>query len=408
MRALNPPPRLLMGAGPSNPDPRVLRAMSMSIVGQFDSTMTQYMDEVMELYRRVFRTGNPATFLVDGSARAGAEAVLVSLIEPGDRVLVPVFGRFGLLLAEICMRCGAEVILIETPWGTVFSPSQIRSAIVSHRPKLLAIVHGDTSTSMMQPLAPLGEICRDSGTLLYSDVTTSLGGNNFEMDGWMLDAASAGLQKCLAGTPGTSPVSLSDRAVEVLERRQHVEAGIRLPSDLERGVCIQSNYFDLGMVLAYWTGRRLNHHTQASTMLYGARECAGILLEEGLERAAGRHLLHGRAMAHGIAALGLRLFGEPEFRMSNLLIVQIPFGVDDRAFRSDMIRDFGIEIGAGLGQLAGRVWRIGVMGYNARRDAVLLTLSALEHVLRRYGARPDASAGVEAALDVYRISTYDA
>ncbi|GAA4658668.1 alanine--glyoxylate aminotransferase family protein [Kineococcus glutinatus] len=391
-----------MGPGPASADPRVLRAMSAQLVGQYDPVMTAYMDETMALYRRVFRTRNEATVLVDGTSRAGIEAVLVSLLEPGDRVLVPVFGRFGHLLREIAERCGAEVHTIEAEWGTVFEPERVEEAVRRVRPKLLAVVQGDTSTTMNQPLADLGRIAREHDALLYADVTATLGGNEFAMDDWGVDAATAGLQKCLGGPSGSSPTSLSPRAVAVLDSRRSVEAGLRAdpdaPAPRRR---IASNYFDLGMVLDYWGPQRLNHHTEATTMLYGARECARILLAEGLEVAVARHRLHGEAMLAGVQGLGLAVFGDVAHKMANVVAVEIPDGVDGEGVRRALLADYGIEIGTSFGPLAGRVWRIGTMGHNARKDAVLLTLAALEQVLRAAGARVGAGGGTVAAQEVY-------
>lgn len=398
---VNPPPRLLMGPGPITADPRVLRAMSAQLVGQYDPAMTAYMVEVMGLYREVFATANEQTFLVDGTSRAGIEAALVSLLEPGDRVLVPVFGRFGHLLAEIGERCGAEVHTIETDWGTVFAPEQVEAAIVEVRPKVLAVVQGDTSTTMCQPLADLGEICRRHDVLLYCDATASLGGNPFETDAWGIDVATAGLQKCLGGPSGSSPITISPRAVDVIDGRRHVEAGIAEERDVARGVRIASNYLDLAMIMDYWGPRRLNHHTEATTMLYGARECARLLVEEGMDAAVERHRLHGAAMLAGVRGLGLEVFGDVDHKMSNVVAVHIPDGVDGDAARSAMLEDFGIEIGTSFGPLHGKVWRIGTMGYNARKDAVLVTLAALEQVLRSGGVAVTAGGGVGAAQEVY-------
>jgi (S)-ureidoglycine-glyoxylate aminotransferase len=398
---INPPPRLLMGPGPINADPRVLRAMSAAMVGQYDPSMTEYMQQAQQLYRGVFRTGNEATLLIDGTSRAGIEAVLVSLLEPGDRVLVPIFGRFGHLLSEIATRCGAEVHEIHAEWGTVFTPEQIEVALRDVRPKVLALVQGDTSTTMLQPLEEIGALCRSHDCLFYSDVTASLGGNPFGMDAWGLDAASAGLQKCLGGPSGSAPVSLSPAAVDVIRGRRHVEAGIREESDGEDGVRIGSNYFDLAMILDYWGPLRLNHHTEATSMLYAARECARLLVEEGMESAVERHRHNGAAMTGGVTALGLQLFGDQAHRMNNVLAVEIPDGVDGEAARSALLHDYGIEIGTSFGPLRGRVWRIGTMGYNARRDAVLTTLAALEQVLRQAGLSPTPGAGVGAAREIY-------
>ncbi|CAN5150606.1 alanine--glyoxylate aminotransferase family protein [soil metagenome] len=396
-----PPQRLLMGPGPINADPRVLRAMSAQLVGQYDPAMTAYMNETMELYRGVFRTANEATLLVDGTSRAGIEAALVSLLAPGDRVLVPVFGRFGHLLREIAERSGAEVHVIEREWGTVFTVAELEKAIAEVTPKLVAIVHGDTSTTVAQPLDELGEICAKHGALLYTDATASLGGNQFELDTWGVDVATAGLQKCLGGPSGSAPISLSAAAVEVVNRRKSVEAGIRSDGDAVAAQPIRSNYFDLSQILDYWGPKRLNHHTEATSMLYGARECARLLVEEGLPAAWERHRLHGGAMAAGLAGLGLTLFGDQSVRMNNVVGVQIPEGIDGDGARAAMLNDFGVEIGTSFGLLHGKVWRIGTMGYNTRRDAVLTTLSALEQVLRRGGVSLKHGGGVDAALEYY-------
>jgi (S)-ureidoglycine-glyoxylate aminotransferase len=398
---IDPPQRLLMGPGPINADPRVLRAMSAQLVGQYDPAMTAYMNETMALYREVFQTANDATLLVDGTSRAGIEAAFVSLIEPGDRVLVPIFGRFGHLLREIAERCQAEVHVIEREWGTVFTAAEVEAAVAQVKPKLVAIVHGDTSTTVAQPFDELGGICARHGALLYTDVTASLGGNVFLPDAWGVDVATAGLQKCLAGPSGSSPITLSAKAVDIVNRRKSVEAGIRSAGDAVSAAPIRSNYFDLSQILDYWGPKRLNHHTEATSMLYAARECARLLAEEGMPQAVERHRLHGSAMVAGLRGLGLELFGDQSVRMNNVVGVQIPDGLDDAGVRSAMLRDYGIEIGTSFGPLAGRVWRIGTMGYNARRDTVLTTLAALEQVLRRGGHAVTAGSGVGAALDSY-------
>jgi (S)-ureidoglycine-glyoxylate aminotransferase len=400
---LDPPPRLLMGPGPINVDPRVLRAMSMPLLGQFDPVFTRTMNETMALYRRVYQTRNRWTFLVDGTARAGIEAILVSLIAPGDRVLVPVFGRFGHLLSEIARRCGAEVHAIEAEWGTVFPPERFEEALRRVRPALVALVHGDTSTTMAQPLAEIGALCRRYDALLYVDATATLGGMEVATDAWAIDAISAGLQKCMSGPPGSAPISVGERAAAVVQRRRHVEEGIRPPGFVAgNGPRIQSNYFDLGMLMDYWSESRLNHHTEATSMLYAAREAARILLAEGLEAAWARHALASRAVVAGIAAMGLARFGDARHKMANVTGVVIPEGVDGERVRGALLDDFGIEIGSSFGPLKGRIWRIGAMGYNCRKQNVLVTLAALETVLRAEGFKAPPGAGVDAALAVYR------
>jgi len=404
---LDPEPRLLMGPGPVDVYPRVLASMSSSMLGQFDPQFTEYMNDVMALYRQVYCTDNHWTLLVNGTARAGIEACLNSLISPGDRVLVPIFGRFGHLLTEIAKRSGGEIVTLEAEWGTVFSSSQLADAIRKHQPKVLAMVHGDTSTTMAQPLDEIGPICREAGVLTYVDATATLGGMLVDTDGWCLDAVSAGLQKCMSGPPGTSPVTLSDRAVKEIQARKHVEAGIRAgdSSDAD-GAVIQSNYLDLAMLMDYWSPLRLNHHTESTSMLYAARECARVVLQEGLEAGFRRHKLSSKALRAGLAAMGLELFGDSDHRMVNVTGVYVPSLIrEEGAVRESLLQDFGIEIGTSFGPLQGKIWRIGTMGYVCRKANVLRCLSALENVLRRQGFASSVGAGIDAAYGVYDEAT---
>jgi len=400
---LNPAPRLLMGPGPVNADPRVLRAMSAQLLGQFDPQFREYMKEVSGLYRAVFQTQNRWTLLIDGTARSGIEAALVSLIEPGDKVLVPVFGRFGHLKVEIARRCGAEVAALETKWGTVFPEEVLEKELKRHRPKLVAVSHGDTSTTMAQPLAGLGKLCREHGALLYVDATATLGGMDLPVEAWQLDVVSAGLQKCLGGPSGSAPLTLNDRAEKRILRRRHTEQGLRKPNEPQgEGPVIRSNYFDLAMIMDYWSDRALNHHTEATSMLYAARECARILLQEGLASAFARHALASQALVAGLSAMGLELFGDSRHKMPNVTGVHVPPGVDGDKVRQALLAHFSIEIGTSFGPLQGRIWRIGTMGYNAREDAVLHTLGALEAVLSQEKHKVRRGAAVDAALSVYR------
>jgi (S)-ureidoglycine---glyoxylate transaminase len=403
MRDLNPAPRLLMGPGPINADPRVLRAMSAQLLGQFDPQFRDYMKEVSELYRGVFQTRNRWTLLIDGTARSAIEAALASLIEPGERVLVPVFGRFGHLKVEIAKRFGAEVIPIEVEWGTVFRPEQLEAAIKKHKPKIVAVSHGDTSSTMAQPLAELGKLCRAQDALLYVDATATLGGMDLPTDAWQLDVVSAGLQKCLAGPSGSAPLTLNDRAGERIVRRRHIEEGLKKKDEKDgEGPIIRTNYFDLAMIMDYWSDKALNHHTEATTMLYAARECGRILLQEGLQKAFARHAAASAAMTEGLKAMGLKLFGDQSHKMANVTGVHIPQGVDGEKVRRALLTDFNIEIGTSFGPLHGRIWRIGTMGYNARPDAVLNTLGALEAVISQEKYKIPRGAAVDAALAVYR------
>ena len=398
---IDPPRRLLMGPGPVNAHPRVLRAMSADMLGQFDPEMTAYMGETMALYRQVFETQNQWTFLIDGTARAGIEAALVSLVEPGARVLIVRSGRFGLLLTEIAERLGADYRTVDADWGSVVPFADIAQAARDFRPSVIACVHGDTSTTMVQPLDGLGELCREIGAYSYVDATATLGGMRVPVDAWGADIVTAGLQKCMGGPSGSAPITISDRAAEFIFSRRHTEKGIRAAEAVDGNRArIGSNYFDLAMIMDYWSDKRLNHHTEATTMLYGARECARLVLQEGLEARFARHALAGKAVTAGARAMGLSVYGDDAHRMSNVTAVHIPDGIDGEAVRSRMRDDFEIEIGTAFGPLTGKVWRIGAMGYNARKHTVLTTLAALEAVLRGQGFRSKGS-GVDAALEVY-------
>jgi (S)-ureidoglycine-glyoxylate aminotransferase len=373
--------------------------MSADLLGQFDPEMTAYMNEVMALYRPIFGTENRWTFLVDGTARAGIEAALVSLVAPGERVLVVNFGRFGLLLTEILERVGAQVMTVDAPWGEVVPLEAIAEAVARFEPKVVATVHGDTSTTMAQPLEGLGALCRRAGALSYVDATATIGGMAIEADRWGVDVVTGGLQKCLGGPSGSAPITISPAAAERIFARRHVEHGIRRDDiDDGLGVRIGSNYFDLAMIMDYWSEKRLNHHTEATTMLYGARECARVALAEGLEARYRRHAAAGRAVAAGARAMGLTVFGDDRYRMTNVTALLIPEGIDGEAVRRRMREDFEIEIGTAFGPLAGKVWRIGAMGYNAMKHKVLITLGALEAVLRAEGFQLPPGAGVAAAL----------
>jgi (S)-ureidoglycine-glyoxylate aminotransferase len=381
---LDPPKRLLMGPGPINAHPRVLAAMAKPLLGQFDPKFREYMQQTSALYRGVFQTKNRWTLLVDGTARAAIEAALVSLIEPGDRVLVPVFGRFGHLKVEIARRCGADVRVIEVEWGKVFSDDDLRAAIQKEKPKIVAVSHGDTSTTMAQPLAALGKLCREHDALLYVDATATLGGMDLPTDAWQLDVVSAGLQKCMGGPPGSAPLTLNERAEKRIVRRKHVEEGLRDKNQVQgEGPVIASNYFDLAMIMDYWSDKALNHHTEATTMLYAARECARVVLGEGLPTVFERHARASRMLTDGLKAMGLALFGDQAHKMPNVTGVYIPKGVDGEAVRRALLTEHNIEIGTSFGPLHGKIWRIGTMGANASEEAVRATLSALATVLAR-------------------------
>lgn len=406
---LDPSPRLLMGPGPVDVYPRVLRAMSTPMLGQFDPEFTDYMGEVMALYRALYRTDNHWTFLIDGTARAGIEACMTSIIAEGDKVLVPIFGRFGHLLTEIARRSRAEVITLETEWGQVFDPQAIEDAVKKHQPKMIACVHGDTSVTMAQPLADIGRIARAHDALLYVDATCTVGGMELAVDDWQIDAISGGLQKCMSGPPGCSPISINERVEAVVAGRKHIEGGIRPEGyAAANGPVIQSNYFDLGMLMDYWSPKRLNHHTEATSMLYAARECARVVLQEGLDNCIARHHQASGALRAGLQAMGLELFGDPNNWMTGVTGIYIPQSVKDHpgskegeAVRHSMLHDFGIEIGTSFGPLVGKIWRIGTMGHVCRKPNILRCLTALEVVLRHNGYAAPAGAGVDAAMAHY-------
>ena len=396
---IDPPRRLLMGPGPVNAHPRVLRAMSADMLGQFDPEMTAYMTETMALYRQVFETQNRWTFLIDGTARAGIEAALVSLIEPGAKVLIVRSGRFGLLLTEICERLNAEFQTVDADWGEIVPFARIAEAARDYRPQVIACIHGDTSTTMAQPLDGLGALCRELDAYSYVDATATLGGMRVPVDRWGADVVTGGLQKCMGGPSGSAPITISDRAADFIFSRRHTEKGIRSVDAVDGNRArIGSNYFDLAMIMDYWSEKRLNHHTEATTMLYGARECARLVLQEGLEARFDRHARAGRAVVVGARAMGLSVFGSDDHRMSNVTAIHIPDGVDGERVRACMRDDFEIEIGTAFGPLAGKIWRIGAMGYNARKHKVLITLGALEAVLRAEGfaVKPGVAAALEA------------
>ena len=386
---LLPPARILLGPGPSMADPRVLRAMATPLLGQFDPAFGAIMNDVMDLTRFVFQTTNARAYPVSGTGRAGMEAALVSLIEPGDRVVIGECGRFGLLLIEIAERCGAKVVPVRAEWGRILEPDAIAAALDGGRTKLVALVHGETSTGVLQPLEEIVRVAHAHDALVMADAVVTLGGAEVAVDRWGVDVATAGSQKCLSCPSGMAPVTYN----------RHAESVVRA-----RKTKIASNYLDLGQLADYWSPARFNHHTASTTLVYGLREALRAVHEEGLAARFARHRLHGDALRAGLAALGLTLFGAepPAHRLPFLTPVIVPDGVDERRVRQRVLEEFGIEIGAAFGSLEGKIWRIGTMGYSAQRQNVLACLAALEHVLRAEGWRDATGAGVAAAISHYR------
>ncbi|WP_020617829.1 pyridoxal-phosphate-dependent aminotransferase family protein [Paenibacillus daejeonensis] len=401
----SPPARTIMTPGPVEADPRVLRAMAAPIVGQFDPAFTSLMNTVMDQLRDVFMTDNRWAFPVDGTSRAGLEAVLVSLIEPGDTVLVPIYGRFGHLLHEIASRCGAHVISLTCEWGTTFAPETIIEAIRTHRPQLVAMVHGETSTGQLQSMEGIGAACRAVDALLVVDAVATLGGVPVRTDEWELDAVIGGTQKCLSVPSGSAPVTYNDRAEAKLLQRKRIERGLQsgttLDSIAEAKGAIRSNYLDLSQLQDYWSAARLNHHTEATSMLYALYEGLRLVGEEGLEERFTRHRAQEAALVAGIEAMGLTLYGERRTKLPVVTCIAIPDGVDGESVRAMLLDRFGLEIASSFGPLQGKIWRIGTMGYSCSMRNVLFTLGALEAVLIWHGVRVAAGEGVQAALRTY-------
>ncbi|GGF99731.1 pyridoxal-phosphate-dependent aminotransferase family protein [Paenibacillus abyssi] len=400
---LSPSQRTIMTPGPVEVDPRVLRAMSYPILGQFDPEFTRLMNETMEMLRLLFRTGNRWAYPVDGTSRSGIEAVLASLIEPGDRVLIPIYGRFGHLLHEIADRCGAVVRVIEKEWGTVFEPEEVIGAMKSFKPHVVAMVHGETSTGRIQPLAEIGKACRDEGVLFVVDAVATIGGVPVETDNWYIDAVIGGTQKCLSVPSGMAPVTYNERAERKVLARKRVERGLRSMAEAELSDLrpIQSNYLDLSQLQDYWSPDRLNHHTEMTSMLYALREGLRIVLEEGLDNRFARHKLHESALIAGLEAMGMTLYGDMKCKMPVVTCVTIPGNIDGESVRSMLLHRFGIEIASSFGPLKGKIWRIGTMGYSCRERNVLHLLGAFEAVLQRHRFKLSAGAALQAALDVY-------
>lgn len=365
---LDPPARLLLGPGPSPIHPRVTRALAAPALGHLDPALLAMLEETSGLLRGVFRTSNQATLAVSGTGMSGMEAVLGSLLEPDDRLVVCAAGFFGQRIAELAARMGVSVTKVEKEWGQVFTPEEVEAAVAAAKPKAVAIVHAETSTGALQPMGGLGAIAERHGALLVADCVTSLGGAAVEIDGWGVDAAYSGSQKCLGGPAGMAPVTLSPRARDAIRARR------RPP---------HAWYLDLELLERYWCGDRFYHHTISSPLVYALREGLRLVVEEGLEARFERHLRHAEMLWDGLEAMGLELHVAPEHRIPSLTTVRVPEGVDEALLRTRLRDEYGIEIGAGLGPLKGKVFRIGLMGHGSQKANVILLLAALVDLLRK-------------------------
>ena len=384
---LAPAARILLGPGPSNIHSRVLKALSTPLVGHLDPEFIRLMDETKDLLRFVFQTKNTLTLPISGTGSAGMEACLVNLIEPGDEVVVGVNGVFGGRMVDIVERCGAKPVVMETQWGNVFTPDQVQATLKRCRqPRLVALVHAETSTGAWQPLEEISPLVHQAGALFVVDAVTSLAGCPLQVDAWGIDVCYSGTQKCLSCPPGLSPVTFNQVALEVVRRRKSK---------------VPSWYLDLTMIEKYWGEERVYHHTAPISMNYALREALRLVQEEGLEARFRRHQRNHTALAAGLGALGIVLAAQEGHRLWTLNSVTIPAGVDDAVVRRQLLDDYNIEIGAGLGPLRGKVWRIGLMGESSTRSNVLFLLSALEEVLQEQGYPCALGAGVAAAQAVY-------
>ena len=380
---LNPSPRLLLGPGPSQISPRVLRACATPLLGYLDPEYLTLMDETQSLLRYVFETQNEFTVCAPGTGMAGMEAAMINFLEPGDEALVCVQGVFGERMVDVARRCGAKVTRVDAEWGTAIRPEQVAQALKTSRPKLVAIVHAETSTGVLQPLEDIERLAHDAGALFLVDCVTSLGGIPVQVDARRIDIAYSGTQKCLGAPPSLAPMTFSPAAVAAFKAR-------KLP--------VQSFYLDMGQFWRYWGPERAYHQTGMINMIYALREALLEIKEEGLEARYARHRANQRALIAGLEGMGLKLaVADPAVRLPSLTTVMVPEGADDKAVRGRLLKEYGIEIGGGLGKFAGKAWRIGLMGYSSQRANVMQFLAALGDILRS----PRTGEALSAAAAVY-------
>ena len=389
-REIKPSMRTLMGPGPSNADPRVLRAMTMSLLGYLDPDFLEIMDKTMEMLRLLFQTENTVTISVPGTGTAGMEAALCNVIEEGDPVLVCVNGFFGQRMCEMVQRCKGKLTTVEADWGRIVPPEKVKAALEKERPKVVAIVHAETSTGVLQPLEEIGQMARERDVLFLVDTVTSLGGVPVKVDEWGIDISYSGTQKCLGCPPGLSPITFSDRAMEIVRNRKSK---------------VQVWYLDMSMIERYWGAERVYHHTAPISMIYALHEALRLTLQEGLEERFQRHSTNAAALAAGLEAMGLKLLAQEGYRAPSLTTVGIPDGIADADVRKKLLNKYLTEIGGGLGYFKGKAWRIGLMGYSSTERNVLCLLSALENILAEEGYNVKRGAGVDAANQVFASPT---
>ena len=365
-RDLSTPARTLLGPGPSMVHPRVLTAMSHPVLGHLDPEFLQVMTDVQELLRYVFQTENELTIPVSGTGSAGMEAALCNFIEPGDDVLIGVNGYFGERLCDMAGRYGAQVHRLEKPWGDVFSLEEIQHELENRAYKLVALVHAETSTGALQPLEGIADLVHDNGGLFLIDCVTSLGGVPVNIDEHDVDIAYSGTQKCLSCPPGLSPLTISERARQVLHARESK---------------VKNWYLDMSLVEHYWGDERTYHHTAPISMNFALREALRLVHEEGLEERYARHRTHAEMLWDGLRDLGFELYVPEAHRLPVLSTVRVPESVDEAEVRSQLLEQYNIEIAGGLGALSGKVWRIGLMGYSSRKENVALLLKAIQDLL---------------------------
>ncbi len=383
---LRVPPRILMGPGPSDVPPAVLLAMANPLLGHLDPAFLDIMNDIMAQLRDLFATKNRLTLPRSGTGSAGMETAMVNILEPGDTIVIGVNGVFGTRMVDVAQRCGATVIQVDAPWGEAIQPEQVSDALKRHgKVKAVAVIHAETSTGVRQPLADISRLAHDHDALFVVDAVTSLGGIPVDVDSNQIDLCYSGTQKCISAPPGLAPVTLNERAAELLRTRKSK---------------VQSWYLDLSMIQNYWGSDRLYHHTAPITMNYALREALRLIFIEGLDACYQRHATFGKALQSGLQAMGLRMHVKEDVRLSQLTAVTIPDGVNDAAVRKQLLEEFGIEIGGGLGVLKGQIWRIGLLGHSCQKKNVVLFLTALEHILKKQGIAIPSGAAIDAAMSV--------